>query len=234
MSPEEQAADVVECLKAGAGAIHLHVRVTSESDRQAESLHAEDVARTLLAVRGVTRKESVGERQALIGVSTGAWILPDTAKRFEAVGAWEVLPDFASVNFSEDGAVELARLLLSRGVGVEAGLIDANSAEVFVASGLALSCLRILLEPQEQQMKSALETVDGIESVLKRALTRIASSPRVLLHGTEATAWPMMDEAIRRGYDVRVGLEDTLVMPDGRIASGNVDLVKEAVRRVKE
>ena len=52
------------------------------------------------------------------------------------------------------------------------------------------------------------------------------------LHGTEATVWPMMDEAITRGYDVRIGLEDTLVMPDGRIARDNAELVTEAVRRV--
>jgi uncharacterized protein (DUF849 family) len=231
VSPEEQAAAVVECLKAGAAAIHLHVRITRERQIRSstgedfgsakESLDSEDVARTLLAVRAAAPKAS-------IGISTGAWILPDPDARHRAVAAWQVLPAFASVNFSEVGSVELARLFLSRGVEVEAGLCDAAAAEVLVNSGLAAKCFRVLLEPQEQTMNQALETVGGIERVLNSAALQL---PPLLLHGTEATVWPMIDEAIGRGYDSRVGLEDTLVLPDGSPARDNVELVIEAVRR---
>ena len=171
--------------------------------------------------------------QARIGISTGAWILPDPARRLQAVTAWSVLPNFASVNFSEDGAVELARLLLSRGIGVEAGLCDAAAAEVFLKSGLVACCIRVLLEPQEQERERALNTVRGIEEALKSVLAKRQNPPPVLLHGTEATVWPMLDESVNRGYDVRVGLEDTLVMPDGRMAKDNAELVSEAVRRVR-
>lgn len=234
VSPDEQAAAVVECLKAGAGAIHLHVRAVS--DRKSshshaqlqpgnESLYPEDVARTLLAVHAAAP-------QAQVGVSTGAWILPDPAARLQAVEDWKVLPGFASVNFSEDGAVELAKLLLLRGVDVEAGLCDADAAAIFLKSGLAASCIRALLEPQEQEMERALETVNAIEKVLAASLKLRRSLP-LLLHGTEATVWPMMDEAIKRGYDVRVGLEDTLVLPDGNVARDNVELLEEALRRIK-
>jgi len=222
VSPAEQAAAVTDCLKAGAGAIHLHVRLTS-GGHDRESLFAEDVAQTLSAVRATAPGAS-------IGVSTGAWIITDVEARLQAVADWKVQPDFASVNFSEGGAVELAKLFLSRGVAVEAGLIDSASARAFVASGLAANCLRVLIEPQEQQLAQALETVRAIEDVLKSgAIDR----PRVL-HGTEATTWPMLDEAIARGYDVRIGLEDTRVLPDGRIAKDNVELVTEAVRRVRK
>lgn len=242
MTPEEQAAAVVECLNAGAGAIHLHVRATSSpssddssgQDARAprnlqsekESLFAADVARTLLSVRSLSP-------HAQVGISTGAWILPDTAARLRAVATWEVLPDFASVNFSEGGAVELAELLLSRGVDVEAGLCDADAAEVFLKSGLVARCIRILLEPQEQELERALETVSAIEKVLKAGLAELPRSLPFLLHGTEATVWPMMDESIARGYGVRVGLEDTLVLPNGNLARDNVELVTEAVRRVR-
>jgi uncharacterized protein (DUF849 family) len=147
----------------------------------------------------------------------------------EAAKNWAVLPGFASVNFGEEGSVELANLLLSRGVAIEAGLCDADAAQIFLQSGLATSCLRVLLEPQEQELECAIETVNAMEDVLKSG----AADFSFLLHGTEATAWPMMDEAIARGYDVRIGLEDTLVMPDGRIAKDNVELVTEAVRRVR-
>jgi uncharacterized protein (DUF849 family) len=231
ITPEEQAAAVIECLKAGANAIHLHVRSpashSSSSQIEAispekESLYADDVAPTILAVRAAAPIES-------IGVSTGAWILAGDARR-QAVAAWEVLPGFASVNFTEDGATELATLLLSRGVAVEAGLCDAESAAVFVKSGLAATCLRVLLEPQEQDLKQALETVAAMEDVLNSASLQL---PPILLHGTEATVWPLMDAAIARGYDVRVGLEDTLVLPDGSMARDNVELIREAVRRVR-
>lgn len=256
VSPEEQAADVVECLKAGAGAVHLHVRVTSGSTKggrqdvcapsEKESLYAEDVARTIVTVRAAAPSASVG-------VSTGAWILSHPA-RLQAVAAWEVLPDFASVNFGEEGAVELAQLLLLRGVDVEAGLCDAADAEVFLKSGLAeqdpdeasapgsessapgrraARIIRVLLEPQEQEMSRARETVNAIEKVLGGRAPDLqhVPLPPPLLHGTEDTAWPMLDEAIARGYDVRIGLEDTLVLPDGRMAQDNAELVTEAVRR---
>jgi uncharacterized protein (DUF849 family) len=234
ITPYEQAADAVACLKAGAGALHLHVRSTAsreDPDSEKESLFPEDVAQTLLAVRAVCENSQI-PRHNVIGVSTGAWILPDIDLRLQAITAWEVLPDFASVNFSEDGVVRLANLLLSRGVDVEAGLSDADGAEVFENSGLVARCIRVLIEPQEQDMELALETVSSIEKLL-RQVPAGSSHPPVLLHGTEATAWPMMDVALARGYDVRIGLEDTLVLPDGTMARDNVELVAEAVRRVR-
>jgi uncharacterized protein (DUF849 family) len=222
VSPTELASDVVECLKAGAGAIHLHVRSTSGNSSEKESLQAKDVERSMLAVRAVAPAKQ-------IGISTGAWILADVRARFEAVKAWEVLPDFASVNFSEDGAIQLASLLLSKGVAVEAGLCDAAAAEVFLKSGLAARSIRALLEPQEQELQSALQTVNAIEKALESGPVGLP----LLLHGTEATVWPMMDEAIARGYDLRVGLEDTLVLPNGRTAQNNSELIREAMRRVR-
>jgi uncharacterized protein (DUF849 family) len=245
VSPDEQGAAVVDCLRAGADAIHLHVREISGDKRstaaswveslrsEKESLYAEDVARTLLAVRSAVAQAKIGAPKAQIGISTGAWILPDPAARLRAVAAWEVLPGFASVNFSEDGALELAQLLFSRGVDVEAGLCDADAAEVFLRSGLAARCIRVLLEPQEQEMARALETVCAIEKVLEPRSVESAAPLPLLLHGTEATVWPMMEESIARGYGVRIGLEDTLVMPDGRVARNNAELVTEAVRRVR-
>jgi uncharacterized protein (DUF849 family) len=221
VSPDELAADAFACLKAGANAVHLHVRSTAGI----ESLDPEDLERTLLVVQPVCPLEQ-------IGVSTGAWIVPDTAQRLETVSAWEVFPGFASVNFSEDGATELARLLLSRGVDVEAGLIDADSAEAFLKSGLVNRCIRVLFEPQEREIDSALETVNAIENVLD-AEAPTQTLPRVL-HGTEATAWPLMEEAINRGYGVRIGFEDTLVLPDGTLARDNAELVMEAFKRTQE
>ena len=223
ISPAEQASAVAECLLAGANAIHLHVRstATESNPSEKESLSEQDVTQTLAAVQAVCSRSQ-------IGVSTGAWIVPHP-ERLGVVGEWKLLPGFASVNFTEDGASELAELLLSRSVGVEAGLCDAESAEVFVKSGLAERCLRVLLEPQEQEIDDARNTVSAIEKVLDSVPVKIQR----LLHGTEATAWPMFDAAIARGYGVRIGLEDTLVTSSGGMAQNNAELVTEAFRRVQ-
>src|SRR5688500_13879603 len=83
VTAREQALDIVECLEAGADAIHLHIRGQSGGER----LYPDDVAET----RHTVRSAAPGAR---LGISTGAWIMLDTAARLKAVMAWEVLPDF--------------------------------------------------------------------------------------------------------------------------------------------
>jgi uncharacterized protein (DUF849 family)/GNAT superfamily N-acetyltransferase len=211
--PEEMAAAAAAALRAGADAVHLHVR----SIDGRESLAAEDVAVTLSAVRGACGG-------APVGISTGAWILPDPAARLAAVGGWTSRPDFASVNFSEPGAGALARALLELGVDVEAGLDSAEAARRLVGSGLGPACLRLLLEPQEPEPGRALGVVAELERVLDDARLEVSR----LLHGCGPTAWPLLRAAGRRGYDARTGLEDTLELPDGRTARDNAELVETA------
>ena len=156
------------------------------------------------------------------------WIIADPDERLDAIGRWTVLPDFASVNFDEDGAAELAAALLRRGVDIEAGVANRFAAEQLVRSGLADRCLRIMFEPREQLPAAALASVSEAEAVLDAAAVRC---PR-LLHGVDATAWTLLDEAAARRYDGRIGLEDTLTLPDGRPADGNGELVRTARQRV--
>ena len=53
-----------------------------------------------------------------------------------------------------------------------------------------------------------------------------------LLHGLDASAWEFVALAATRGYDTRTGLEDTLRLPDGSIATNNAALVAAALRVV--
>ena len=106
ITPTELAASAKESAAAGAEAIHFHVRAPDGR----ESLDSEDVARALNAVRAAVPG-------APVGISTGAWILRDAQLRHETVSRWKILPDFASVNFKEEGALPLAELLLCRGIG---------------------------------------------------------------------------------------------------------------------
>jgi uncharacterized protein (DUF849 family) len=214
-TPDELAADGAEAVAAGAAVLHIHPR----GDDGRETLAAEPVAATLEAMRAAV--------DVAVGVTTGAWILPDPAARLVAVGAWEVAPDFASVNFHEEGAVALADALLAAGVAVEAGLWTPAAAEVLAASGLAGSCVRLLIEPMDDSVQAALATA----AATLAALEGVAEEVPRLLHGKEATVWPLLDEAWARGLQARVGLEDTLALPDGSPATGNAQLVATAVAR---
>lgn len=217
-TPSEIASAALECTRAGAGAIHFHVR----GDEGQETLQPESLASSVAAVR--SKIPSVP-----VGVSTGAWIVPDPEIRLELIRRWQIKPDFASVNFDEAGAVPLAKYLLNGGIGVEAGLSSQPAAECYIRSGIASSVLRILIEPPEYDLHAALETVHNIKKML--AIWRLDLP--VVLHGTESTTWELLDEAIRRGHDIRIGFEDTLRLPDGQTAPNNGTLVGLALRRVR-
>jgi uncharacterized protein (DUF849 family) len=47
-------------------------------------------------------------------------------------------------------------------------------------------------------------------------------------HGDGIASWAVNRRAIARGHGIRTGLEDTPVLPDGRQAEGNGDLVAAA------
>jgi uncharacterized protein (DUF849 family) len=125
----------------------------------------------------------------------------------------------------EEGAVELAEAVLDRGLGVEAGVWTPEAAGVLATSGLADRCVRILVEPRDDTMDEALVTVDAIVE----ALDGVAPEVPRLLHGSGPTAWDLVAEAARRGFDTRIGLEDTLRLPDGKLAPGNSELVRVAL-----
>ena len=56
----------------------------------------------------------------------------------------------------------------------------------------------------------------------------------ILLHGEEDGCWPVLEYALRHNLDTRIGFEDVLVRPTGWLATGNDDLVREALRMKKE
>ena len=149
--------------------------------------------------------------------------VPDVRRRLSLIRAWGVLPSFASVNLHEEGALHVIRLLLQRGIGVEAGIWTAQAAETLLHSGLADECLRVLIEPAEEP-GDARANVDRIEAALAPV-----SRPR-LLHGLGPSAWQFVKLAAERAYDTRTGFEDTLMLPDGSLAESNAALVAAARR----
>jgi uncharacterized protein (DUF849 family) len=158
-----------------------------------------------------------------VGVTTGAWIEPDLRQRLRLISEW-TQPDYASVNLSEPGAVEVMRALLATRVRIEAGVWTVEDAELLVGCGLSGRVKRVLLEPVAVSRLDAVPFVDAIHQVLDRADVR---APR-LQHGDGEATWILIEDAVRRGIDTRVGFEDTLLLPDGQLATSNADLVRAA------
>lgn len=212
VSPTDLATAAAGAVAAGAADIHLHPKTPDGADSLDPDVVAAAVSAVRAAVPGVP-----------VGVTTGAWTESDPARRADLVRAWTVLPDHASVNWHEDGAEKVAETLLARGIGVEAGVFSGTDAAARLrASSLAPRVLRVLAEVTDTDPATAADTATAL-------LTALGPGP-VLLHGEDGGAWPVLALAAAHGLDSRVGLEDVLVLPDGRAPVDNADLVRAARR----
>lgn len=215
VTPAALARDVARVTAAGAGAVHLHVK----DGRGADTLDGAELAAVLASVRRAAPT-------VRLGVTTGAWAIPDPGERAAAIRRWTVLPDFASVNWHEAGADDVAAALLELGVGVEAGLWHADAVDAWLASPYQDRSFRVLLE-----LPAALAPTE-IETEADRLLSQVRAVAGhrlpVLLHGEGASCWPALRHAVHRGLATRIGLEDVLELPDGSPAPDNTALVHAA------
>src|SRR5438552_760322 len=200
ITADELARDARACVEAGAAAIHMHPR-NADGRESLEAAVIDAVVRQVRAACGVP-----------VGVSTGAWIEPDLERRLELISAWTE-PDYASVNVSEDGAFEVMRALMKRGIGVEAGVWSPEDARALNASGLASDLTRILIEPVNVSATNAVALVAAIRG-------EVNDGP-VLQHGDGEATWILLEDAIANGCDTRIGLEDAR-----HETTGNVGLVQ--------
>jgi uncharacterized protein (DUF849 family) len=211
--------DGCEALRTGASELHLHVR----GDGGVESLAPNNVDATIKALREALPG-------TLIGISTGAWIEQDDDRVLAYVSRWSVPPDYASVNLSEKNAPAVIESLHRRGIGIEAGLGDLQDAERLVRLGLDRLALRILVEVGEQNLDRAHAVANEILALLRSAPFRRP----ILLHGSDAAAWPLLRRAVESGFSTRIGLEDVKVLPDGMVAQSNAELVAAAALIVQQ
>ena len=212
-TPVELAAEARAAVDAGARSLHLH----PYGDDGRQTLAAGPCAAALRAVRDACPGIE-------ISLSTSLAIEPDPARRAALVAAWTDLPELCSVNQGEAGALALAEHLVARGVGVEAGLLSLGDARAFVASGIAPRCARALVEPLDPDAEDAVAHGEAIERALAEGGVALAQ----VHHGDGIASWAVNRRAAERGHGIRTGLEDTPVLPDGRTAAGNGELVAAA------
>lgn len=206
LTPAELAADAVAVKRAGAFAVHLHPR----DAKGEQTLKAAACDGTVAAIR-------VAAPGLPIGLSSSAAIDPDPFARAAAIGHWRQRPDFLSVNVSELGWEGLVRAALHAGIAVEVGLATPGDAEEFFSSRFSHRILRALVE------------VEGGAAEAHAISRLIPDGIPQLWHGYEARTWEVIEAGNAAGHDIRIGLEDVLVLPGGEPAPDNAALVTVAV-----
>jgi uncharacterized protein (DUF849 family) len=222
LSPEELAAEGRLAAASGARAIHVHPR----SPAGGQSLDPADVLPAVAAIRAATGLP--------VGVTTGIWTVSgDVSRRLALVAGWTGpdKPDFASINVNEPGIDDLADLLVDAlGIGVEAGVWAVADVDLLAASTLASRAFQVLIEPTSRLASEAVAVASAASAAL---LERGITVPQVH-HGYGFATWDVIRWAAGAGFGIRVGLEDTTVLPDGSVATGNGDLAAAAMRLAAE
>jgi uncharacterized protein (DUF849 family) len=210
LTPAELAADAQAVRDAGAFAVHVHPRDSGG----AETIDEGPCDAAVAAIRAQAPRLPVG-------LSTAEAINRDPFARAAAVRRWRRPPDFISVNVSELGWAGLMRAAFHAGIGVEAGLATPADAEELARSPFAHQVVRALVE------------VDGGASEARAVAQLIPDGLPQLWHGYGERTWEVIAAGAAAGTDVRVGLEDVLVLPEGRVAANNADLVAAAVELIR-
>jgi uncharacterized protein (DUF849 family) len=211
-TPDELARESRAAVTAGAGVLHLHA-----FDEDKESLAPAPCAAALRAVHAACPGVPVS-------LTTSAAIEPDPGRRIEMIAGWTELPELVTANQGEEGIRALCEHLVGRGVGIEAGLLGVADADAFARAGLADRCVRILVEPLDDDPETATAHAAAMEEILLKA----GISLEQVHHGDGIASWAVSARALARGHGMRTGLEDTTVLPDGVPAADNAALVRAA------
>ena len=204
----------------GAGAHSVHVHAFDDAGR--ETLDGAACTTVLRAIRALCPETP-------ISLTTSAAIVADPGERFRIVEAWDEIPDLVTANQGEPGIVDLCELLISRGVGIEAGLLSVEDARAFVRSGLAGRCRRVLIEPLDAAPDAAVRHAAEMEDIVASAGITLEQ----VHHGDGIACWAVNRRALARGHGIRTGLEDITLLPDGTQARDNADLVAAAARLIR-
>jgi uncharacterized protein (DUF849 family) len=215
-APDELALAARGAVQAGAQVLHLHAY---DSDGR-ETLAPAPCAAAIQAVRSTCPGIP-------ISLTTSASIERDPSQRLRVISQWSELPDLVTANQGEEGIVELCEQLIPRGVGIEAGLLRLEDAERFASSGIVGRCVRVMIEPLDAEPEKAVTHAAAMEKIVSAR-----TSVEQVHHGDGIASWAVSSRGLARGHGIRTGLEDTTVLPDGRTAADNAELVRAAAAMI--
>lgn len=207
----EIALDSLACVQRGADVVHAHAR----TEQGKETIAGSYVADMISKVRNV-------DPQIILGTTTGLWTCNGHKERMNLVKGWpsDALPDFSSVTFREEGADEVAELILEKGMALESAVWSFDDVPKLLESPFLKHNVRILIEPETTDVN---EAVDFCLSVKKLVESLDLNIP-ILFHGYDETFWPIVQLSINENVQTRIGYEDVNFLPNGSPARSNLEL----------
>jgi 3-keto-5-aminohexanoate cleavage enzyme len=236
-TPEEYAAEARRIVDEGGVMIHIHARKPDGTP----SYEVEDFQAISDAIRA-----EVGAA-VIINFSTGTIGVP-VAKRIEYLRA--CLPEVAALNMGSmnyakysrsrkqfvfnmvfanpfEEIVELLEAMNELGIKPEHECFDVGH----VGSLAPLIDMGVLLPPLH--VDCVMGVVGGIPPSARNLAAMVANIPDGArdhwgVIGISRDQWMLVAAALTLGGSIRVGLEDNLYLPDGRMASSNGELIAKA------
>ncbi len=228
ITPKEVGQEAKNCADAGASIIHLHARNTDGTPTQSKERFAEYIT----AIRDQT--------DIIIQVSTGGAIgmsIEERCQPLELTG--NTKPDMATLNvatmnFGNDifankvaDVIDIAKQINKIGIATEVEMYDSghiNAAQKLIQENLLSGLLHCqFVVGVAGGIDADHDTVDGL---LNRLNTKILSPKTCSLAGIGRHQMSVASIAIKRGCNVRVGLEDNIYLKKGVLAKGSAELVQ--------
>ncbi len=230
LSPEELSIEALACAKAGASAIHLHVR-----DENGD--HALDVQRYRQAIDAVRKAvgdqiniqittEAVGIYTAEQQIACVRGVVPDAI----SVALKEVIPDIES----EPAARAFFLWMQENKVSPQFILYDAQEVDRFFelqVKGVIPFKAPFLLFVLGRYAKDQQSSPEDLDPFLHVMAQRDLPWACCAFGRREAECAAYASQC---GGHVRVGFENNLLLPSGKVAKGNAELVAATVDLVSE
>jgi 3-keto-5-aminohexanoate cleavage enzyme len=230
LTAAELARDAAECLAAGAALIHTHVR-------KADGTHLLDADAYRDAIAAIRRE--VGDRMVvqITTESLGIYAPSEQIAVLKAVrpeSASLALREFAPDAAAEPHFIELLNWMKREAVTPQIILYDPTEAKRFAAlmargdiSWPAIPILFVLGRYSQGQVSRPSDLLPFIAPGMP-----YFDHWSVCAFGSQEAA--CVTAAALLGGHVRVGFENNLLLPDGRIAASNADLVRTVAAAIRD
>jgi 3-keto-5-aminohexanoate cleavage enzyme len=247
---KEIAAEARRCADAGATVFHVHARAADGGWTAAPARYAEVVAALRNAVpAGLVSITSLRPEdvpvEVLLDLLGALAAAPETTPDLISINlghivAWEPMAGKAgrrTVHYpnAHDDITRLLVTCAELGIRPELGIMDLG----FVSNAVALhddgalpAIPWFLLELDSPAYGSGSQVAPATVAnydVLAAALRENFPAARWAAHGQGVAGYAVIEGALAAGAHIRVGFEDVILLPDGRLAGSNADLVAWAV-----
>lgn len=256
-TPEEVAVEARGCAEAGACLVHLHARTAGGAWSADPAWYAEALGRIRAATPDVlisvpSLRPAGVPVAAFLDLLTALASSPRTRPDLVSVNlghivVWEPVPatgdsNRRTVHFPNDYADVVAVLAACRthGITPELGVMDLG----FISNAVALRDDGVLPAPgwflleldspaDGAGPQVAPSTVANYDILAARLRTHFPDAAWAA-HGAGRPGYSVLRRALTRGAHVRVGFEDAVHLPDGRLAVSNAELVAWAVAAARQ